>query len=240
MKISTLFHILSRQFRIPLLVFTSFCASSFLFNGVRFSAGAGFAVPVAMSLGMPMAQADTITGNMLHTGSAETLRIRVARDGQVLSIQANNDILKCLRRLRPADLVTVQGTVNALRQVLTIDSIDRLGLQELLGAWNSERWEIFEFKTFSQLELYIPSVADTNNGKGKPRRDRHPFAGHTRSLRYAITPDPDEMFSIFMTDNDDVRMGFLKVMPNKLVITVLDPKNGKVAETISLLRMRPQ
>jgi hypothetical protein len=169
---------------------------------------------------------------MLHTGSGEILKIRIARDGQLLGVEAAENVLKCLRRLRPLDLVIVQGSINSLRQVLTVDSIDRIGLQELLGAWNSDRWEIFEFKTFSLLDLYIPSISSGGNG------GRHSLTGHARSFRYAITPEPDDVFSIFMTDDSDVRMGFLKVLPNKLVITVLDQKNGKVAEVISLSRMR--
>jgi len=171
---------------------------------------------------------------MLNTRAGEALKIRIAQDGLILSIESNENNLKCLRRLRPLDLVTVQGNIDSLRQILTIDSIDRIGLQELLGAWNTDRWEIFEFKTFSLLDLYIPSISNAEKNAD------HALAGHARSFRYAITPEPDDVFSIFMTDDSDVRMGFLKVLPNKLVISVLDQKNGKIAEIISLSRMRPK
>jgi hypothetical protein len=169
------------------------------------------------------ANAITISGTIRNDGDRSPIYIAT---GSQTSFQADakSDILALLHRLRTGDQITAQGSISSDGKKLVIDSVDRVGLQELLGAWRSSRWEIFEFRDFTSLNLYVPTVVDEGSAS----------LVRTHSLKYVITPEQNDRYSIFMSDNMNVRMGFLEVTANKLTLTVTDPKTGQVSENISL------
>jgi hypothetical protein len=184
----------------------------------------------SISSATPLNQTQTLTGQLINKGDDSPLQMQLKSHGNLVNIDASPRIISVLRRLRPNDLMTVQGTVSADNSTVTIESIDRLGLQELLGAWRTRKWEVFEFKTYSQLELFLPSgLGDDDDQAGTPR---------VKTVNYAVTPDNDDGFSIFMSDENGVKMGFLKVAPDSLSIAIPDPQTGEISETISLVPVR--
>ena len=172
------------------------------------------------------AVASTISGTIRNDGqiNGQPSPIYLVTGGQTaFQIDSKASVLELVRRLRTGDQITAQGTISTDGKKLVIDSVDRVGLQELLGTWRSSRWEIFEFRDFTSLNLYVPTV---DEGSASLVR--------THSLKYVITPEQSNRFSIFMSDNLNVRMGFLEVGSSKLTLTVTDPKTGQVSENISL------
>jgi hypothetical protein len=179
--------------------------------------------------------------------------------GQTLTLDCRADLMVFLKRLHTGDSITARGnysnglangnsSVGALVGVslssdlnsdaialisekhFTIDSIDQVGLTQLLGTWRSSRWEIFEFQDFSQLNLYMPEMQNQGNIS----------LAKTHSLKYIVTPDAENRFAIFMNDDRDVRMGFIELGPNQVTLTINDFYTGQVSENISLSPLNPQ
>ncbi len=183
------------------------------------------------------ASADTFKGNIQNNGSA-TLHLTLTAPGQpwdgrdvALVIPASLSVF--MHHLHTGDSLTVDGSLEksagspaaSVAQILSVDSIDEVGLQQLLGTWRTPRWEIFEFQNFNLLNLYIPT-AGAEGGVNLQK---------THALKYILTPDAQtNRFSIFMSDDRDVRMGFLEVSESKLTLTVTDFKTGQVTDSIFL------
>jgi predicted transcriptional regulator of viral defense system len=133
----------------------------------------------------------------------------------------NPDVKSDLERLRQGDYLAARGNVDELNHLITVEAIESLGLRELLGAWSSSRLEVYEFQDFTRLNLYVPNST----------RNKVEIAG---KYNYAVAPDHGDRYSIFLSDNRSVLVGTLEFKNQRLQLTVLDPKTGRVSQNISL------
>lgn len=196
------------------------CKTSLLLLGVT-------ALTLLASAGS--ANAASVTGTIVNDGK-NPLQLRIKDLAEPIAVEAQLTLLAYLCRFRTGDWVSVQGTISADKKKIKIDMVDRVGLQELLGAWRSSRWEIFEFADYDRLNLYIPK----SGGSGSISISR------LRSLKYVVTPDQNNRYSIFISDDSDVKMGFLQIGDNQLTLTLTDSKTGRETENISLSPIRMQ
>jgi len=187
---------------------------------------------LSLTLSVPRAQAADLQGFLLNTAPNQPLKLQLKNsDLDALIIEAPISMLALLRQLHTNDFMAIQGTISADKKSVTIETVDRLGLQELLGAWRTDRWEVFEFKNYTHLELFIPYTHDN----GKSLTGATGFPSQTRSLRYVVTPVGNTGFSIFLSDENDVRLGFLTIGYRRLVIEMTDSKTGQISERIQLV-----
>ncbi len=172
------------------------------------------------------ASAETLVGTLRNNGGEKPLEFVLSNTTDILVIEARTSLLADLRRLKTGDLITAQGSVLSETKKVHLESIDSLGIQQLLGTWKSDRYEIFEFKDFNQLNLYIPTY----------KAEGGISFSQTHSLSYVVTPAEGDGFSIFITDDSEVKLAFLELQKNKLNLTVTQFKNnsGLVTENISL------
>lgn len=175
------------------------------------------------------AQAITISGALRNDAPDAPMALITANPKRTLVIESKTSLLLLLRRLKTGDQLVVQGDVSTDQKSVSVTSIDRIGLRELLGAWRSSRWQVFEFKDFSKLDLYVPKMNEDHGSVSLSK---------TNSLQYVIAPDSEDRFSIFMTDNRNVRMGFLELRPNQVNLSFTDSQTGEVTENLSLSPLR--
>lgn len=168
--------------------------------------------------------AETFSGYLRNNGPSQPLEITLLESSRVFRIEAAPVLTENLRRLQTGDILTAQGKISLDGMKLKLESIDRVGLQKLLGAWKSTRWEIFEFSDFTNLNLYVPTFEDSGSIA----------LSQIRSLKYVVTPENVDRFTIFMSDTHDVRMGFIEVGKNQLTLSVTDFYTGLVTENILL------
>lgn len=174
----------------------------------------------ALVLAAPFfAQADAIHGFIARRAGATYLvqndgaSVPFSITGSTPQIQANLDALK------PGDYVVARGTLN--RTAASIDAIESLGLQSLLGQWTDGRTAVYEFKDFSQLNLYLPNA---NSGQ----------VVQAGSFQYSIAPDQGTRYQIFLSNAQAVTLGSLQLAKNQIVINLIDPKTGQVSPDIVL------
>ena len=169
--------------------------------------------------------ADAIIGKLRNSGPQKPLEVILMNTTQAVTIDTSPELLAYLRRLSTGDSISGQGRLSNDGRKVFLDSIERVGLQEILGAWRGSSREIFEFQTYDRLNVYIPTA--TYNGSV--------MLTQTRSLQYVLTPERENRFSIFMTDQDGrVRLAFLQLEQKKIELWLTDFESGQLTEKISL------
>jgi hypothetical protein len=188
-----------------------------------------FCILLVMALATNARAGTMVTGELINNGADKPLTLHVKDAVAAYQLDASEALITFLRKLASGDSITAQGTLSSDQKKFTIESIDRLGLKELLVTWRSSRFEIFEFQDFTQLNLYIPTVASTGGIS----------LSRTHSLKYAVMPEDSGSFTIFMKDDKDFRMGFLDLRKNKVNLKVFDSNTGQVTDNISLSLLAP-
>jgi opacity protein-like surface antigen len=130
---------------------------------------------------------------------------------------------KELHHLKEGDFLVARGDLDEMEETASIDSIESVGLQELIGPWQSGGSKIYEFEDFSRLNLY------------KAQRDPQGVVlSRLKQMNYTVAPESGGRYSIFMSDNDSVEIGFLDFDYDGVELTMIDPKTGRVSENIKL------
>ena len=172
------------------------------------------------------AQAENYIGKLHFNGDKQPVTLILRESGARLLIETKPDLDSNLRLLKTGDTIACSGRLSNDSSRLYLESIERIGLQGLLGAWQSSGGkEIFEFLTYDNLNVYVPTV-DTI---GAVR------LAQTRALKYVLTPENGSRFSIFMTNQSgDVRMAFLAFEKKRLALWLTNNSTGQTTEKISL------
>jgi hypothetical protein len=180
----------------------------------------------AMTLAPNSAHAEVVSGFLRNSPTGDlSLIVRGSRDP--LKITAPANLLNSLRKLRDGNIITGSGTIKLSEKIVQIDAVHSVGLQELLGSWRSSRWEIFEFKDYTRLNLYLQTAEN---------RDAVALA-QTHALNYVVVPEREGRYSIFISDNTARLMAGTLQLNEKdrtATLTVYDDKTLKVSEKISL------
>ncbi len=172
-----------------------------------------------------LAQAEPIIGKLRKRGSKDPLELILSETKKVVAIDGRPEILGYLRSLNSGDSISGAGRFSNDGKKVYLESLDRVGLRQILGAWQSTSREIFEFKNYDTLNVYVPTVKD----------DGDIALVQTRSLKYVLTPEKAKHFSIFMSDRTGhVRLGFLQLDKRKMEMTLTDSNTGQINEKISL------
>lgn len=172
-----------------------------------------------------LAQAEPIIGKLRNYSLEQPLELVLLNSKKVVTIEGRPEIVSYLRGLSTGDSISGSGRFSNDGKRVYLDSLDRVGLQELLGAWRAPTREIFEFKNYDTLNVYVPTV----NNEGDIS------LAQTRSLKYVLTPEKGNRFSIFMSDKSGyVRLGFIHFQKRKLEMILTDSNTGQLKERISL------
>lgn len=172
-----------------------------------------------------LAQAEPIIGKLRNYSPERPLELVLLNSKKVVTIEARPEIISYLRNLTTGDSISGNGRISNDGKKVYLDSLDRVGLQEILGAWRATSREIFEFKNYDTLNIYVPTV----------NHDGDISLAQTRSLKYVLTPEKESRFSIFMSDKTGyVRLGFIHFGKRKLEMVLTDSNTGELKEKMSL------
>lgn len=139
-------------------------------------------------------------------------------------------IIKDIKKLRTGDYISGKGEYDASLQVVSLVTLEFVGLQKLLGRWENHESDIFDFKNFSQLDLYLAAPSEDPSLANQP----------SKRLRYTVAPDSGSGWSILMVDrfagnaSHSIEVGNLSLYRGKLQIDIFDAKTGRIKRTIHL------
>jgi hypothetical protein len=142
-------------------------------------------------------------------GSQTLLKMAAANP----AVQANIDLLK------NGDYLVARGTLGP--GSVQVDAIESLGLQAIVGVWATSKYEVYEFRDFTRLNLYIPN-------------DNHSNVVKAGEFQYSVAPDQGAKYSIFLSGTNSVTVGSIEFRNHNLLLNVIDPKTGQVSADIVL------
>ena len=114
-------------------------------------------------------------------------------------------VWRVLRKLRNNDMVIGTGSLRG--NELKLSQVDFVGLSELLGLWQSEKADLFEFTNFDTLNLYFFKFF-FNSGPQK------------EELTYSIAPSNGPKWRIFFSGERGVQIGTLEVEDDTLILEI--------------------
>jgi hypothetical protein len=123
-----------------------------------------------------------------------------------------------LSRLKTGDLLA--GTGDVSNDVFVINSIDFVGLKELLGVWLAGN-NIMDFQSFSSVKAHLTS-------------DNRPV---TLNMKYSITPGEENEWHVFFSDNDEVQLATLTLKKNTAALQFIDSQTGDLSKVIELKKI---
>ena len=164
-----------------------------------------------------------IIGHLRNKGPAQELQLSF--QGGTYTIKARPALITILRYLKDGNYITATGTVYPEQKAVVLDSVESLGLKELLGSWRANtRLEIFTFENFNSMA--ISYISFPNSGPIELNK--------SVKLSYVVTPEDRNRYSIYMTDQRSVMLGSLRIGDRQMTLEVFDNDTGRVSDNISL------
>lgn len=155
--------------------------------------------------------------------------------------------LASLRRLSSGDLVTATGELDHNTCIATIESVDYVGLRQLLGLWVSEDG-VITVRDFVSLRYY-PLQSDHDSAKDKlkseGRRKTSDFynlttetlhVGTPVDYRYSITPSEGDEWVVFLSDNQSTTFATIQLGRNTAIMKIFDSETGVLTRTLRLAK----
>lgn len=192
-----------------------------------------------------VARADSLRGFITIQGT-QILLMPVSNMTPVLPkpipVQTTLGIRASLLDLKSGDFIVAAGRLedfdhDGVFENVTIQAIESVGLQDLIGTWRSEKWEVIRFEDFTRISLYRPRF----------HPQRHLNLAKLKELNYTLAPGLGSSYSIFLVEKRasgpaPIYVGRLsrKLGPKGLILEleILDPSTGEVSEVLSLSPVR--
>lgn len=145
----------------------------------------------------------------------------------------NQSVSEDLKKLSNFDSITGKATAikGGSEEVLLLDSIDFVGLRNLLGLWKS-RGTVLDFIDYNEVSFYFPSLRHQRYGKNKVPTKK-------ASYRYSVSPTTSDSWRVFFASDESVVLGSLNIKGSKAVIEIYDVNTGEISETYSLEKVNP-
>lgn len=179
---------------------------------------------------------------------------------KALPIATTIGIRTSLLDLRSGDYVVVSGRLidtdrDGITDEVSVQAIESVGLNSLIGTWRSAKWEVVRFEDFSRMSLYrprfrlsaTPSSTGLNPVTSASLNPSRMSLSKLKDLNYSLAPEQGSIYSIFLVEKKitgpaPVYVGRLHVKESekekRLTLEIFDPKTGESAEVLSLSPVR--
>ncbi|MCM2282261.1 MAG: hypothetical protein NDI61_10490 [Bdellovibrionaceae bacterium] len=162
-------------------------------------------------------------------GNQAFIRLRQTREALPV-YGMTQELVADLQKMQDGDFIVGRGEVLTDRRMVALESIDTVGLRQILGAWRTANWNVFEFKDFNNVILYFPDAAVSTS----------PRATSRRQMSYTLAPGSGENWSIFMADRQGIHIGELQFAAGarRINMTLYDSETGRVHQRLELAPYR--
>lgn len=169
---------------------------------------------------------ESIQGVINMRGDQAFIRIRQAREPMPLH-GMTQDLVVDLQKMREGDFIVGRGEILTDRKIIALESIETVGLRQILGTWRSANWNVFEFKDFNRLTLYTAQAAPAHST---------PRVTAKRQMSYTLAPGNGDSWSIFMADKQGVQIGELRfgTGARRMNMTLYDYDTGRITQRLEL------
>ncbi len=135
------------------------------------------------------------------------------------------EIQKQINKLKELDFISVDGSIDEGHQTLLANTVNYVGLKELLGRWNADDEFCYNFKTFTELAIYRKTLSDKCN---------YNVLYLAREMTYTINPTTDNWLVLISDSKGSYVMDLVLKSKNKAEINLYDPDTGDILKEIKL------
>lgn len=181
-----------------------------------------FSVHVLAQISEPELQ--KFSGFLVRQGSVSILHEE--NTGKKLRVVATSlESQKALSLLKKDDYIVGYGSLRGPSE-LSLDTVDYVGLRQLLGFWIEPGQTIFNFENFKQVSV-------VNLSQDLERLFK-------KNYDYIIAPGDENSWKIFLSDEKSVKLARLILARDLMSLELYDSDTGDVIQKMTLRRIRKQ
>lgn len=153
------------------------------------------------------------------------LRLKDDSSGKSYELESDSsEVKKVLKKLKVDDYVSFDGARSATVTTIRVDSINFVGLHDLLGAWKGDDHYCYNFINFTEFSIY-------------PKEDFKCLttAKSSRKFSYTVNPTEDGDWVILLSDDQSNYAADLSLKTsNSIQIQLYDSDTGYILKVIRL------
>jgi hypothetical protein len=184
-------------------------------------------IPLWLGLFSPLfVKADSIRGVLIRK-SPDSVFIRLVDSNESLTLKpVYQAVLTQLNKLKSGDVLKGSGHFrdsDSGERVVMLESIDFVGVRDLLGTWMAPNSALVDFIDFDRIRVKLPAFVGI-----KPYQ-----------LTYSLAPSSNESdWMIFLRDSESVVLGSLKLTGRRAIIDLVESDPSHEGGTsIELIRV---
>lgn len=186
----------------------------------------GFLLATFVSLLSLPASADSLSGLISSNGTNLVFipdSNRVPFVVQTMSMAAAST----LTRLSDGDLIIANGSLDTQRGVALIESVDFVGLKQIIGRWYTRDSKgIMRFNTYQDVDV-ISLVLASGSATVVAQK----------SLKYTVSPSNGGDWIMFLSDERSTQMGSFYIKDNVATLKLFNTQTGDVSQVIRLQKV---
>lgn len=141
---------------------------------------------------------------------------------------SHSESQRIIRRLEEGDFVMGTGEVNSTNGIVSLDGVDFVGLRRIIGLWNTVNSKgLVNFRSYSDMNVYSLILQSDGLSQVSARKN----------FKYTVTPGTNSDWVVFMSDEKETQMGYLKVENQKATLQLMNPKTGDISTTLELQKL---
>lgn len=174
---------------------------------------------LALNFAYLTATAEQISGIVSKNAAGEFFFKSTGSQTSIPITATTIDAQNSLQPLKSLDYIQGHGFVS--NNTMMLESIDFVGLHDLLGPWHVNNSVKFHFKNFQTLYII------NNHNKSESSRQK---------LDYSLAPNNEHSWSLFISDKNSMLFGTLTLEDTLARIQIYNTDNGKIEISVKLRR----
>ncbi|MGZ3768903.1 MAG: hypothetical protein ACXVCP_04090 [Bdellovibrio sp.] len=167
--------------------------------------------------------AQQISGKIEKINFTSFLKVPNSAVCNAYRIEANTEeAAKSIDKLSKGDALTASGVLDNRSCRVLVDSVDYVGLMDLLGYWYNDEGYV-EVHDFNSVSVYSKQLKTLNS----------PI-----EYKYSVTPSSGADWVVFLSTAESTIFATVNLKKYSATIKIYDSENGNIVKTINLNKMR--
>lgn len=171
--------------------------------------------------------AQQITGKVERIQYSAYLQTSAPQSCHKYRIEANSEeAAGNIEKLSTGDALTASGVYDNRACRVLIDSVDYVGLKDLLGLWYNDDGYV-HVHNFTTISVHSIQFRKIKAGEKV----------NTVDFRYSVTPSSGNEWVVFLSTPKSTTFATVNLKKTSATVKIFDSENGSIVQTINLKKM---
>ena len=162
------------------------------------------------------------------TKSKTQISIKLSTTGKNLFINsATSEIQNQINRLKTSDFISLQGFLDSEQGTILVQSLNYVGLSDLLGKWSGNDEFCYFFRNFSEISIYSKTASN---------KCVYSAPHLARELTYTVNPTTPNWLVLLSDTQDSYLMDLVLKSKSAVDLSLYDSASGDILKEIKLKR----